>query len=97
MNYFKIQFYDAKKEVLTLKAKNVSPTSFLGLIEVSDIIFKEESPLLVTPEDDRTKIEFKNVTTTYIPISHIIRIDEITEEDRQPLIRLVKEKDDNHQ
>ncbi|MEF3254568.1 MAG: DUF1820 family protein [Deferribacterales bacterium] len=94
MRYYKIQFYDAKKEVFTLKAKKLSPTSFLGLIEVTDIIHKHESTLLVTPEDDKSRIEFKNVVTTYIPISHIIRIDEIVEDDR-PVIKLIKDKDDS--
>jgi hypothetical protein len=91
MKYYKIQFYDAKKEIFVLKAKSVSPTSFLGLIEISDIIHKEESNLLITPEDDRSKIEFKNVSKTYIPIGHIIRIDEIVEEDEKPILRIVKD------
>lgn len=94
MRYYKIQFYDAKKEIFTLKAKSVSPTSFLGLIEISEIIHKEESNLLITPDDDKSRIEFKNVLKTYIPIGHIIRIDEIVEEEEKPILRIVKDKDE---
>lgn len=95
MKYYKIQFYDAKKDIFTLKAKSVSPTSFIGLIEISEIIHKDESSILITPEDDRSRIEFKNVEKTYIPIVNIIRIDEIVEDDKQSLLRLVKDKDAN--
>lgn len=94
MKYYKIQFYDAKKEIFTLKAKSVSPTSFLGLIEISEILHKEESSLLITPEDDKSRLEFKNVVKTYIPIGHIIRIDEINEEEEKPLLRIVKDRDE---
>ncbi|MCA1926980.1 MAG: DUF1820 family protein [Calditerrivibrio sp.] len=95
MKYYKIQFYDSKKEIFTLKAKSASPTSFLGLIEISEIIHKEESSILITPEDDKSRIEFKNVNKTYIPIGSIIRIDEIIEDDKQFLFRLVKDKDED--
>ncbi|MCX8084801.1 MAG: DUF1820 family protein [Calditerrivibrio sp.] len=94
MKYYKIQFYDAKKEIFTLKAKSVSPTSFLGLIEISEIIYKEESNILITPDDDKTKLEFKNVNKTYIPINLILRIDEIIEDEEKPVLRLVKEKNE---
>lgn len=89
-NLYKIHFLNDKKETTHLYASQVSPTSFLGLIEVSDIVFIDSSELIVTPEDDKIRKEFQDVVKTYIPISYILRIDEITLKRETPIIRLYK-------
>jgi hypothetical protein len=89
-NLYKVYFLNDKKEVTHLYASQVSPTSFLGLIEVSDIVFIDSSELIVTPEDDKIRKEFQDVVKTYIPIGYILRIDEITLKRETPVIRLYK-------
>ncbi|MGA1845940.1 DUF1820 family protein [Deferribacter abyssi] len=87
---FKITFLNDKKETLTIHASKVNTSSFLGLIEVSDIVFLDTSEILFTPNDDKIKSEFKDVEKTFIPINYIVRIDEIILEKETPIIRLYK-------
>lgn len=88
---YKIQFIDEKKESTTIHASNVNPSSFLGLIEVSDIIFMGSSNILIDPDDERVRKEFKDVERTFLPINTILRIDEIKLETETPIIRLYKD------
>jgi hypothetical protein len=87
---FKISFINEKKEVLQIFANEVNPTSFLGLIEVSDIVFIDASDILVTPDDEKIRKEFQDVVKTYIPISYVVRIDEVSVKKETPVIRLYK-------
>ncbi|WP_022850062.1 DUF1820 family protein [Limisalsivibrio acetivorans] len=91
---FKITFVNGEKESMTIHASSVNPSSFLGLIEVSDIVFMDSSDILVTPGDDKIKTEFKNVERTFLPINTIIRIDEVYIEKETPIIRLYNGDDD---
>ncbi|TYB32399.1 MAG: DUF1820 family protein [Flexistipes sinusarabici] len=84
---YKLQFYQ-DKEILTLYAGTVNPSSFLGLIEVSDIMFMGESDILVTPNEDKIRNEFKNVENTYLPVNSIVRIDYVNLEKETPVIKL---------
>ena len=87
---FKIQFLDSKKEILTIHASKINTSSLLGLLEVEDIVFVNSSEILLTPADDKVRIEFKDVERTFLPVSSIIRVDEITMEKETPVIRLYK-------
>lgn len=75
---------------MKLYASEVNPTSFLGLIEVSDIVFVDSSDILVTPDDEKIKKEFQDTVKTYIPINYIVRIDEVSIKKETPVIRLYK-------
>jgi len=87
---YRITFLNDRKEIMTVHASNVNTSSFLGLIEVSDIVFLDTSEILFTPNDDKVKNEFKDVERTFIPINYIVRIDEIILEKETPVIRLYK-------
>ena len=88
---YKIIFIDEEKKTQTLHASNVNPSSYLGLIEVSDIVFIGKSEIIISPDDGKLKETFKNVEKTFIPLNHIIRIDEITMHKETPVIRLYSE------
>ncbi|BAI80111.1 conserved hypothetical protein [Deferribacter desulfuricans SSM1] len=87
---YRIMFLNEKKELLTIHASSVNTSSFLGLIEISDIVFLDTSEILFTPNDDKIKSEFKDVERTFIPINYIVRIDEVILEKETPVIRLYK-------
>lgn len=87
---YKVQFIDEKKEVKIIHANHVNPSSFLGLIEISDIIFIDSSDILINPDDEKIRKEFKNVEKTFLPIGTILRIDEIILESETPIIKLYK-------
>jgi hypothetical protein len=89
---YKVQFIDENKKNKTIYAHKVNPSSFLGLIEISGIAFLGTSDILINPDDEKIRKEFKNVEKTYLPINSIIRIDEIILDSENQVIRLYKDK-----
>lgn len=90
---FRIDFINAEKENLSIYASKVNPSSFLGLIEVADIVFMDTSDIILNPQDDKVKKEFKNVERTFLPLNAIIRIDEVLIEKETPVIRLYERQE----
>ncbi|MGE4266146.1 MAG: DUF1820 family protein [Deferribacterales bacterium] len=88
---YKVVFIDEDKKVQTIHASYLNPSSFLGLIEISDIVFIGQSDIIISPDDGKLKEVFKNVERSYIPLNYIIRIDEITMQKETPVIRLYSE------
>ena len=88
--YYKVQFYDAKREIITFFAKKVNPSSFLGLIEVSDILFMD-SEIIINPDEEKVRLELGGVSRTFLPLNAIVRIDEI-DQGRGKLLKLVTNK-----
>jgi hypothetical protein len=76
---------------MTFFAKSVNPSSYIGLIEVSNILYMD-SEILINPEDEKIRKEFKGVKRTFLPLSAIIRIDEIEEPKTQVLKLFPEEK-----
>lgn len=75
-NVFKIVFINDDK-LYEIYAKEVLQSNLFGFIEVEQIIFGEQSTVLVDPSEEKLKLEFGNVTRSYIPVHNIIRIDEV--------------------
>ncbi|WP_303850432.1 DUF1820 family protein [Seleniivibrio woodruffii] len=88
---YKIIFIDEDKKVQTIHASYLNPSSFLGLIEISDIVFIGQSDIIISPDDGKLKEVFKNVERSYIPLNYIVRIDEVTVKKETPVIRLYSE------
>lgn len=88
---YKIIFIDEDKKTQTIHASYLNPSSFLGLIEISDIVFIDKSEIIISPDDGKLKETFKNVERSYIPLNYIVRIDEVTIQKETPVIRLYSE------
>ena len=73
---FRIQFHNNNK-IYELYAHEVSQSQMAGFIEIGEIIFGEQSKLLIDPSEEKLKHEFANVKNTYIPHFAVIRIDEV--------------------
>lgn len=73
---FKIIFINDDK-IFEIYAKEVLQSNLFGFLEVEEIIFGEQSSVLVDPSEEKLKAEFGNVTRSYIPMHNIIRIDEV--------------------
>lgn len=91
---FKIIFMDEDKTIQTIHASELNPSSFLGLVEISDIVFIDQSELIISPDDGNLKSKFKNVERSYLPLNSIVRIDEVMIEKETPVIRLYSESTD---
>ena len=73
---FRIQFHNNNK-IYELHAHEVGQSQMAGFIEIGEIIFGEQSKLLIDPAEEKLKHEFANVRHTYIPHFAVIRIDEV--------------------
>ena len=76
---YKVIFYNQDK-VYEVFARQIFQSDLYGFIEVEEIVFGERNQLLVDPNEEKLKIEFKSVTRTYIPMHSIVRIDEVEKE-----------------
>jgi hypothetical protein len=76
---YKIIFLNQGK-VYELYARHVYQGDLYGFIEVEELIFGEQSTLLVNPSEERLQGEFAGVQRSFVPIHAIIRIDEVEKE-----------------
>jgi len=74
-------------EVVELYVRAIFQSELYGFIEVEEYLFGQKSAVLVDPSEDKLRAEFENVKRSYIPMHHIIRIDEV---DRVGSVKSVK-------
>jgi hypothetical protein len=90
---YKVIFHSQGK-VYELYAGRVCQGDLYGFIEVEELIFGEQSSLLVNPAEERLQVEFAGVRRTFIPLYSILRIDEVEQEGISK-IRATSESADN--
>ena len=76
---FKVIFQN-QGEVFEVFARQIFQSELWGFIEVEEFVFGERSQLLVDPSEEKLKSEFNGVKRSYIPLTSIIRIDEVEKE-----------------
>ncbi|GAA3968645.1 DUF1820 family protein [Allohahella marinimesophila] len=67
-------------EIFEVYAANVYASELYGFVEIETWLFGERSQLLVDPAEEKLKNEFAGVTRSYIPMTAIIRIDEVEQQ-----------------
>ena len=67
-------------EVFEIYARQIFQSELWGFIEVEEFLFGERSQLLVDPSEEKLKNTFDGVKRTYVPLTSIIRIDEVEKE-----------------
>ena len=76
---YRVQFIN-QETVYEIYARQITESEMFGFMEVEQLVFGESSSVLVDPAEEKIKNEFKGVTRTYIPMHHILRIDEVTQQ-----------------
>ncbi len=76
---YRIIFHNQAK-VYELYARHVLQSDMYAFVEVADIVFGEQSQLVVNPGEEQLKSQFEGVSRTYIPIHSVIRVDEVEKE-----------------
>ncbi|MFT7126831.1 MAG: hypothetical protein ACI9HX_000508 [Pseudoalteromonas tetraodonis] len=71
--------FSNQDKVYELYARSVGEGAMFGFVEIDEIIFGENSDLLIDPAEEKLKAEFEGVRRTYVPMHSIIRIDEVYE------------------
>ena len=64
-------------EIYEIFAKQIYQSDMYGFIEVEEYIFDQNSKIVVDTSEEKLKNEFKGVQRSYIPVSCIMRIDEV--------------------
>ena len=79
--FYLISYRDAKDpKVLTLKAKTVSDSSLgMSFVAISDFVFDTKS-VVINPEEEDQKRQFKGVKTLHLSIYSILSIEEVGED-----------------
>ncbi len=72
--------YVNEDEIYELYASKVYNSELYGFIEIETWLFGERSQLLVDPSEEKLKNEFAGVSRSYIPMTSIIRIDEVEQQ-----------------
>ncbi len=76
---FKISFF-SHGTAYEIYARQVAQSSMIGFIEIEELIFGENSSVVVDPSEEKLKNEFNGVKRSYIPMHNIFRIDEVSRE-----------------
>ncbi len=74
--FFRIIF-QSQNGVIELHVRQIYQSELCGFIEVEELIFKNRYPTFINLEKEKVKSIFDNVKRSFIPISAIIRIDEL--------------------
>ena len=64
-------------EVYEIYAESIYQRDMYGFIEVEEYIFDQNSQIVLDTSEEKLKNEFKGVQRSYIPMSCIMRIDEV--------------------
>ena len=76
---FKISYFNYNS-VYEIYAKEVYQSDMYGFIVIEDLVFVENTSLVVDPSEEKLKTEFANVKRFFVPSHNIIRIDEVDKE-----------------
>lgn len=88
---YKVKYYE-NDEIFEVFAKHVYQGDMYGFIAIEEMVFGENSTLVVDPSEERLKQEFKGVKTTYVPMHSILRIDEVEKRGSAKIIEVDTKK-----
>ena len=75
-NLYKVIFINQSK-VYELYAKDVFSSDIYGFIYVAELIFDQNSTIVIDPAEEKIRNEFENVNVLHLPMHSIIRIEEV--------------------
>jgi hypothetical protein len=73
---FRVQFI-SNGERYELYVREVSQGNMFGFVEIGDFVWDTHTTLVLDPSHEKLKSEFADVTSTYIPMHSVLRIDEV--------------------
>lgn len=76
---YKVIFHNEGK-LYELYAREIYQGELYGFVEIEELIFGENSAVVVDPSEERLKTEFADVKRSFIPMHSIVRIDEVVKE-----------------
>lgn len=83
---YRVQFH-SDDQLYDLYVSEIHNSSIFGFVELVDFHFGEKAQVVVDPTEDRLRNEFGNVRRVFIPLHHILRIDEVKKEGTPKIIK----------
>ena len=84
---YKVRFTN-EKEIFEIYCKSVGQSDLFGFLEVEELVFGENTAVVVDPSEERLKTEFDGVKRTYLPLHHVLRIDEVEKRGTAKVVEL---------
>ncbi len=69
--------FTQEDKVYEVYARYLSEESLMGFIEIEELLFNEADSLVIDPSEEKLRAEFQEVKRSYIPLHHVLRIDEV--------------------
>jgi hypothetical protein len=63
------------KQIYELYAHQVSSSHLPGFIEINELIWDQQTDLVIDPSEERLRVEMNGVTSIILPIHSVQRID----------------------
>lgn len=67
-------------EIWELYAREIYQSDLWGFLEIEELVFSPSSSVVVDPSVDKLKRTFEGVKRSYLPVTMVIRIDEVERE-----------------
>lgn len=67
-------------QVYEVYTRSIAQSELFGFIEIEELVFGENSSVVVDPAEEKIKAEFHSVKRSYVPMHSIFRIDEVMQE-----------------
>ena len=84
---YRVQFV-SNGERYEVYVKQVTQGSLFGFIEIGDFVWDAHTSVVVDPSHEKLKSEFADVTTTYVPMHNVLRIDAVKKQGTAKISRL---------
>jgi len=75
-NLYRVRFLSEDK-IYEVYARDVLQGELYGFVILSELVFDNNTTVVVDPSEEKLKSEFSGVRQTIIPMHSIIRIDEV--------------------
>ena len=92
---YKIVFVN-QEQVYEIYARNVYQGEWYGFIVIEDFIFGEKSTIVVDPAEEKLRHEFEGVGRCFVPLHHVLRIDQVKKRGTAKIVALGKEGAEGH-
>ena len=73
---YRVRFMSGDK-LYELYARDVYQGNLYGFVVLEDLIFDENTSVVIDPGEEKLKTEFDGVSQTIIPMHSVVRIDEV--------------------
>ncbi len=73
---FRVRFHNEEK-LYELYAKSVHQSDMFGFLVIEDLVFGEQSQVIVNPQEDQLRVEFSGTSKIYVPLHNVVMIEEV--------------------